>query len=94
MAAYMEEGVITQVGSGDFIRGYIRQQQRSLTRSRKGGGGGEVNERLLGEGRVATDRQMALARSRVDHQNVACVAPKICYLFDIHFAAHISRGFA
>ena len=29
MAAYMENGVITQVGSGDFIRGYIRQQQRS-----------------------------------------------------------------
>jgi energy-coupling factor transporter ATP-binding protein EcfA2 len=29
MAAYMEDGAITQVGSGDFIRGYIRQQQRA-----------------------------------------------------------------
>jgi ABC-type multidrug transport system ATPase subunit len=34
MAAYMEDGVITQVGSGDFIRGYIRQQQRAYNAKR------------------------------------------------------------
>ena len=34
MAAYMENGVITQVGSGDFIRGYIRQQQRAYNAKR------------------------------------------------------------
>ena len=40
MAAYMENGVITQVGSGDFIRGYIREQQRLYP-----GGGEEVGSR-------------------------------------------------
>ena len=35
MAAYMENGVITQVGSGDFIRGYIRQHQRSYNGGRR-----------------------------------------------------------
>ncbi len=39
MAAYMEEGVITQVGSGDFIRGYIRQQQRSFDAQQERGWG-------------------------------------------------------
>ena len=36
MAAYMEDGVITQVGSGDYIRGFIRQQQRAYDASQYG----------------------------------------------------------
>ena len=33
-ACYMEDGRVAEMGSGDYIRGYIRQQQRQWEASR------------------------------------------------------------
>ena len=38
MAAYMEDGVITQVGSGDYIRGFIGSSRGRTTRRSTDGG--------------------------------------------------------
>jgi len=64
MAAYMENGVITQVGSGDFIRGYIREQQRVYP----GGGRREVVGRGRGRGSASSSGGTHLGNLRDAHK--------------------------